>query len=309
MQHVRSLDAVHLEGSWVTIGSFDGVHLGHQAIIRRLVDGAHAQGLLAVIITFFPHPSKGLRGNGSPFYLTTPEERAEIRAGLQVDLAVTLPFNKELASLTADEFIRLLSEHLNLKRLLVGHDFALGRGREGNFEVLGKLGQKYHYLLEGQSPLLVAGELVSSSRIRELISQGNVARAAEYLGRRSAVEGKVVPGDGRGRTIGIPTANLEIWGELLLPARGVYATLAHIGSIEIPSVTNIGIRPTFENQSPQPRVETHLLNFNRDLYGTILQLEFIDFLRPEQRFPSVQALVGQIQTDIKHAREVIPNVS
>ncbi|HEX7394698.1 MAG TPA: bifunctional riboflavin kinase/FAD synthetase [Anaerolineaceae bacterium] len=309
MQHVRSLDAVHLEGSWVTIGSFDGVHLGHQAIIRRLVDGAHAQGLLAVIITFFPHPSKVLRGNGSPFYLTTPEERAEILAGLQVDLAVTLPFNKELASLTADEFIRLLSEHLNLKRLLVGHDFALGRGREGNFEVLGKLGQKYHYLLEGQSPLLVAGELVSSSRIRELISQGNVARAAEYLGRRFAVEGKVVPGDGRGRTIGIPTANLEIWGELLLPARGVYATLAHIGSIEIPSVTNIGIRPTFENQSPQLRVETHLLNFNRDLYGTILQLEFIDFLRPEQRFPSVQALVGQIQTDIKHAREVIPNVS
>jgi len=309
MQHVRSLDAVHLEGSWVTIGSFDGVHLGHQAIIRRLVDGAHAQGLLAVIITFFPHPSKVLRGNGSPFYLTTPEERAEILAGLQVDLAVTLPFNKELASLTADEFIRLLSEHLNLKRLLVGHDFALGRGREGNFEVLGKLGQKYHYLLEGQSPLLVAGELVSSSRIRELISQGNVARAAEYLGRRFAVKGKVVPGDGRGRTIGIPTANLEIWGELLLPARGVYATLAHIGSIEIPSVTNIGIRPTFENQSPQPRVETHLLNFNRDLYGTILQLEFIDFLRPEQRFPSVQALVGQIQTDIKHAREVIPNVS
>jgi len=309
MQHVRSLDAVHLEGSWVTIGSFDGVHLGHQAIIRRLVDGAHAQGLLAVIITFFPHPSKVLRGNGSPFYLTTPEERAEILAGLQVDLAVTLPFNKELASLTADEFIRLLSEHLNLKRLLVGHDFALGRGREGNFEVLGKLGQKYHYLLEGQSPLLVAGELVSSSRIRELISQGNVARAAEYLGRRFAVEGKVVPGDGRGRTIGIPTANLEIWGELLLPARGVYATLAHTGSIEIPSVTNIGIRPTFENQSPQLRVETHLLNFNRDLYGTILQLEFIDFLRPEQRFPSVQALVGQIQTDIKHAREVIPNVS
>lgn len=309
MQHVRSLDAVHLEGSWVTIGSFDGVHLGHQAIIRRLVDGAHAQGLLAVIITFFPHPSKVLRGNGSPFYLTTPEERAEILAGLEVDLAVTLPFNKELASLTADEFIRLLSEHLNLKRLLVGHDFALGRGREGNFEVLGKLGQKYHYLLEGQSPLLVAGELVSSSRIRELISQGNVARAAEYLGRRFAVEGKVVPGDGRGRTIGIPTANLEIWGELLLPARGVYATLAHIGSIEIPSVTNIGIRPTFENQSPQLRVETHLLNFNRDLYGTILQLEFIDFLRPEQRFPSVQALVGQIQTDIKHAREVIPNVS
>ena len=309
MQHVRSLDAVHLEGSWVTIGSFDGVHLGHQAIIRRLVDGAHAQGLLAVVITFFPHPSKVLKGNGSPFYLTTPEQRADILSSLQVDLAVTLSFNKELAALTADEFIGLLSENLNLKRLLVGHDFALGRGREGNFEVLGVLGKKYHYLLEGLSPLLVAGELVSSSRIRELISQGNVARAAEYLGRRYAVEGKVVPGDGRGRTIGIPTANLEIWEEQLIPARGVYASIADTGSIEVPSVTNIGVRPTFENQSSQPRVETHLLNFNRDLYGTNLHLEFVDFLRPERRFPSVQALVDQIQTDIQHAREVIPNVS
>lgn len=309
MQHVRSLDTVLLEGSWVTIGSFDGVHLGHQAIIRRLVEGAHSQGLPAVVITFFPHPSKVLKGNGRPFYLTTPEQRADILGGLQVDLAVTLPFNKELAALTADEFIGLLSKHLNLKRLLVGHDFALGHGREGNFEVLGVLGQKYHYVLEGLSPLLVAGELVSSSRIRELISQGNVVRASEYLGRRYALEGKVVPGDGRGRTIGIPTANLEIWEEQLLPARGVYATIARTDSTEVSSVTNIGFRPTFDNQSPQPKVETHLLNFNRDLYGTNLHVEFVEFLRAEQRFPSVQALVNQIQTDIKHAREVIPNVS
>lgn len=293
----------------MTIGSFDGVHLGHQAIIRQLVSGAHQGGLPAVAITFFPHPSKVLRGNGSPFYLTTPEERAELLAGLGADLAITLLFDKELASFSADQFMGLLAEHLGLKRLLVGHDFALGRGREGNYEVLERLGLKYQYQLEGLSPLMVGGELVSSSRIRELVSQGNVAQAAQYLGRRYAVEGKVVPGDGRGRTIGIPTANLDVWHERLLPGNGVYATLAWVNGTAHPSVTNIGVRPTFENQAPQPQVETHLLDFHQDLYGTTLRLEFVQYLRPEQRFPSVPALIEQIHADIHQAREVLPDVS
>lgn len=309
MQHLRGLDTVQLEGSWVTIGAFDGVHLGHQSIIKRLTEGAHNQGLPAVVITFFPHPSKVLRGNGTPFYLTSPEERAAILAGLQVDLTITLTFDKELASHSADEFISLLAQHLGLKRLLVGHDFALGRGREGNFEVLGRLGEKYGYILEGLEPFTVQGEVVSSSRIRELISAGSVALAAQYLGRRYSVEGKVVPGDGRGRTIGIPTANLDVWHERLIPGRGVYATLAEVGGNFYPSVTNVGLRPTFENQAPSLRVETHLLDLSQDLYGSDVRLEFVDYLRTEQRFPSVQALVDQIHTDIDKAREVLPDVS
>jgi len=306
MQHFRSLENVQLAGSWVTIGSFDGVHLGHRAIIRRLVEGAHAAGLPAVVITFFPHPSKVLRGNGRPFYLSTPEERALLLADLKVDVGITLTFDRQLADLTADEFMGQLSNHLQLRQLLVGHDFALGRGREGNFEVLGTLGQIYNYAIEGLAPFLVDGELVSSSRIRELIGQGKVAQAAHYLGRNYTVEGKVVPGDGRGRTIGIPTANIETWEERLLPGRGVYATRAYFNQQAYQSVTNIGLRPTFESQSPLLRTETHLLDFHQDLYGSELKLEFVEFLRPEQKFSSIQALVDQIHSDIQTAREVLP---
>src|SRR5512146_2596592 len=160
MQHLRSLEDVHLDGAWVTIGAFDGVHLGHQSIIRRLVEGAHRAGLPAVVVTFFPHPSKVLHGNGSPFYLTTPDEKAALLANMNVDLVVTLKFDRELASHSADEFMRSLAESMKLSRLLVGHDFALGRGREGNFEVLGKLGEKYHYTLEELAPVNFESELI-----------------------------------------------------------------------------------------------------------------------------------------------------
>jgi len=174
---------------------------------------------------------------------------------------------------------------------------------------LEKLGLKFNYQIEGLSPLTVGGELVSSSRIRELLGQGNVAQAAAYLGRWYAVQGRVVPGDGRGRTIGIPTANLDVWHERLLPSNGVYATFARLSSANYPSVTNIGVRPTFENTPPAPRVETHVLDFQQDLYGTDLRLEFVQFLRNEQRFPSIQTLIEQIQADIQHAREVLSNGS
>jgi riboflavin kinase/FMN adenylyltransferase len=309
MQQQTSLDPLHLEGSWVTIGSFDGVHLGHQSIIKRLVEGAQRDHLPSVVITFFPHPSKVLRGNGSPFYLTTPEERAAILASLRVDLVITLTFNKELAAHSADEFVGMLSHHLGMKRLLIGHDFALGRGREGNFEVLGKLGEKYSYALEELTPFTIGVDVVSSSRIRDLINGGKMDQAAHCLGHRYEIEGKVVPGDGRGRTIGIPTANLEIWNERLLPGRGVYATLAHFSGSTYLSVTNIGLRPTFETQAPMPRLETHLLNFDHDLYGANLKLEFVEFLRAEQRFPSAQALVEQIHIDIDQAKGVLSHVS
>lgn len=305
MQHLRSLDNVRLTGAWVTIGSFDGVHLGHQAIIRRLVEGAHAAGLPAVVVTFFPHPAKVLRGNGSPFYLSTPEEQAELLAGLGVDVTITLTFNPELAALTARQFIQQLADALHLRRLLVGHDFALGHGREGTFEVLEALGLQFGYEIEAITPFLLDGELVSSSRIRELLSQTNVALAARLLGREYAVEGKVVPGDGRGRTIGIPTANLELWKERLLPGRGVYATRATFEGQEYPSVTNIGLRPTFENEAVLLRLETHLLDFQQDLYGKTIRLAFTEFLRTEQKFSSIQALIDQIQSDIQTARKVL----
>ncbi len=309
MQHFRSLEAVQLDGSWVTIGAFDGVHLGHQSILRRLVEGAHQAGLPAVVITFFPHPSKVLHGNGSPFYLSTPEEKAVILGSLGVDLVLTLTFDRQLASHSADEFMHQLAEALHLRHLLVGHDFALGRGREGNFPVLKQLGEKYGYTIEELAPVNLDAELISSSRIRELLLQNDVTRAAQYLGRLYSVAGPVVHGDGRGRSLGVPTANLDVWKERLLPGNGIYATLAYAGGLRYNSVSNIGVRPTFENQDPQPRVEAYIMDFDQDLYGQDLRLEFAAFLRPELRFPSVQALIDQMQLDILKAQEVLSHVS
>jgi riboflavin kinase/FMN adenylyltransferase len=309
MQHLRSLEAVQLDGSWVTIGAFDGVHLGHQSIIRRLVEGAHRAGQPAVVITFFPHPSKVLHGNGSPFYLTTPEDKAALLAQLGIDLVVTLKFDRQLASHSADDFMHQLSQTVHLRHLLVGHDFALGRGREGNFTVLKQLGEKYGYEIEELPPVSQGKELISSSRIRELLLQNDVERAAQYLGRRYSVEGAVVHGDGRGRALGVPTANLDIWKEQLIPGNGIYATLAFTGAQKYLSVSNVGLRPTFESQDTQPRVEAYIMDFDHDLYGQDLRLEFVAFLRPELRFPTVQALVDQMKQDILQAQEVLSHVT
>lgn len=308
MQHHLSLDDISLDGAWVTIGSFDGVHRGHQAIIRHLVQGAHAEGKPAVVVTFFPHPVVMLRGLQGAFYLTTIEERAQLMAGLGVDHVITLTFNAELASLSAEDFMNELSDHLHLSRLVVGYDFALGRGRAGDIHTLRHIGESLDYEVDLISAATIKDQLISSTRIRELISSGQVGEAAAQLGRWYRVSGKIVHGDGRGGQIGIPTANVAVWPEQIIPARGVYATLAWNNQDAIPSVTNIGLRPTFENAANLSRVEAHLLDFDEDLYGSELRLDFVKFLRPEQRFSSASSLVDQIQQDILNAREVLPYV-
>jgi riboflavin kinase / FMN adenylyltransferase len=308
MQHHRSLDDLSLHGAWVTIGSFDGVHRGHQAILNHLVQGAHAEGKPAVVVTFFPHPAVLLRGLQGPFYLTTVNERARLMADLGVDHVVTLNFNLELAALSAEDFMNELADHLHLSRLVVGYDFALGRGRAGDIHTLRHIGEALDYEVDMIAASTIKDQLISSTRIRELVSQGQVGEAAAQLGRWYQLSGKIIHGDGRGAQIGIPTANLTIWPEQILPARGVYATLAWNHHHAVPSVTNIGLRPTFENNATFGRVEAHLLDFNEDLYGTDLRLDFVKYLRPEQRFPSARALLDQIQLDIQNAREVLPYV-
>lgn len=309
MQHLTALDDLYLDHAWATIGSFDGVHRGHQAVIRRLVDGAHETGVPAVVVTFFPHPSVVLRGSNGPFFLTTPEERAALLDALGVDVVVTLRFDRQMAALTAEEFMRWLSAHLGLQRLFVGYDFALGRGREGNTDRLRELGGQLGYTLELTEPYEIGGEPVSSSRIRALLSRGSVSEVTGLLGRPYALSGDIVRGDGRGHGLGIPTANLSVWQERIVPAVGVYATWAIIDGERHAAVTNIGVRPTFENEPVFARIETHLLDFDRDLYGQKLQLEFIEYLRREQRFPSIQALLDQIHQDIARTREVLEHAA
>lgn len=311
MLHYHSLDEVNLQplnfkaAAWLTIGSFDGVHLGHQTIVRQLVYGAHAENAPAVVLTFHPHPVKVLRNREGPYYLTTPDERAALLGEMGVDVVITHPFNREVAGLTALEFISRLHNHLGMKHLCIGHDFALGRGREGNFAVLQRLGSELGYSVESLLPVEVDEQVVSSSRIRNALAEGDVALAGRLLGRPYQVRGAVIHGDGRGRAIGIPTANLEIWSERMVPKPGVYACFVQLEGHAWQAVTNIGYRPTFDGQTVQIHVETHLLDFKQDIYGREIALSFVERLRDEQKFSGIQALVEQIQRDIARAREIL----
>ena len=305
MNHLHSLEELRLAGTFLTIGAFDGVHRGHQALLKGLVETAHQENASAAAVTFDPHPAVVLRGLAPAYSLTSPEERARLFALIGLDAVYTLPFTRELAALSAADFVSQLHEHLGLRELWVGYDFALGRGRQGDIPFLRGLGAEMGFSLKVIEPVGLEGQTVSSSQVRAFLSEGQVDRAAQLLGRRYAFEGPVVHGDGRGRTIGIPTANVQPWEGQLLPRNGVYATWAWVGGLRRPAVTNVGMRPTFENTPPLPRVEALLLDFDQDLYGQTVRLEFIQFLRPEKRFENVQALLDQIREDRQRAEEVL----
>ena len=302
MQHYQSLEDISLSETWLTIGSYDGIHRGHQAILARMVSGAHAAGSAAVVLTFFPHPGAVLRGMTGPFYLTSTEEKVRLMEDMGIDAVITLPFTRELASVSAADFMAKLKRQLDLQQLWIGYNFTLGHNREGDIPTLQRLGDLLGYSVEVIQPVTIDGEIVSSSLIRGLLGKGEVGRASTLLGRNYTVPGEVVPGDGRGRQIGIPTANLAVWPERMLPASGVYAGWAWVNGTRWPSVTNIGTRPTFEAQAVPVRLETHLLDFHQDLYGRAISVEFVDRLRDEQRFQSVDALIDQIHADIQKAR-------
>jgi len=304
MFHYWSLDHLELDGVWLTIGSFDGVHLGHRAILQQLIDEAHAARSQAVVLSFHPHPAAVLGKRDGPFYLSSPEKKAEWMAGLGLDGMISHPFNRQVAAQSAREFIQYLQQHLGFRELWVGDDFALGRQREGDLPVLKRLGDEFGYQVRVVEPVKLDGEVISSSRVRKALAEGDVRTAANLLGRPYQVEGEVVHGDGRGKHLGFPTANLESWSKQILPKPGVYAGKARVAGIEIPAVTNIGFRPTFEAQSHQARVETHLLDFDQDLYQRQIALSFEFHLRDEQRFDGIQALIDQVQQDIRQTRSI-----
>lgn len=303
MPHFTSLEGVHLQDAWLTIGVFDGVHRGHQQLIRQLTAGAQQSGAPAVLLSFAPHPAV-IFGAKDLKCLTTPEERAEIILSLGVDTVITQAFNQTVASQTAEEYMALMRHHLGLKKLLIGHDFALGKGRAGNYEKLSQIGQELGFDVARVEALRFDDGIISSSVIRQRLADGDVAGVAAKLGRSYALSGPVNPGDGRGRAIGIPTANVDPAADKALPANGVYACYAWVDAQKHPAVTNIGVRPTFSGEHKQ-RIEAHLLDAYGDYYGKIMRLEFIERLRYEQKFPSAEALVAQIKTDIEKAREIL----
>ncbi len=306
-RHIRALEDVQLtEPSIVTIGVFDGVHLGHQRLIHRLVKEARESGRTSVVLTFFPHPDVVIKGVSGRYYLTSPEKRAERILDFGVDLVITHEFNESVRQLRAATFVEQLRRHLNMAALWVGPDFALGYKREGNVDFLRAQGEQSGFAVEtvdlkmGDNP----GMVISSSRIRDALLEGDVTGAAAMLGRPYALAGEVVLGDRRGCQIGFPTANIDVWAEQLLPANGVYACWAVTADgVRHPAVTNIGVRPTFDGD--RLLVEAHLLDFDADIYGQNLKLTFQQRLRDEMRFDGVDALVAQISRDVATRRAIL----
>jgi len=303
MNFTPSIDPNHYRNTWITIGSFDGVHLGHQALIKELVRQAHQNGEPAIVITFRPHPATFFHRAPQAYTLTSPEERQRLILSLGVDEVFTLTFDQALADLSALEFMHALKKDLDLKVLLVGPNFTLGKGREGNVQKLVEIGQQIGFRLDVIEPLTSAEGMISSSQIRTDLNEHRIQAANQKLGRPYSLAGMVVHGEHRGTGLGVPTANLEYLPERLIPANGVYVTCALVNDKIYASVTNIGVRPTFENPLPVPRVEPHILDMQDQLYHQMLTLEFLEFLRPEIKFDNPQELVAQIQKDIAATRE------
>jgi riboflavin kinase/FMN adenylyltransferase len=309
VQHYKSLDGVNISNTWLTIGSFDGIHIGHQQLIRELNNSAHESGGRSVVLTFHPHPAVILRGKTGAFYITPPQEKAELLDQLDVDIVITYPFTYELSQSTAREYISLLIEHLGFQQLWVGYDFALGKGREGNVPYLKDLGEEFGYSVHLVEPVKSNDQIVSSSLIRKLIVDGAVIEANKMLGRHYRVVGEVVHGDGRGKKIGIPTANLETGGEKLIPGAGVYACKAQVQDKFWPAAVNVGTRPTFESTDQRSHVEAYILDFSDELYGQVIALDFVERLRGEVRYQRVDDLLRQIHIDINQTREIIASVN
>jgi riboflavin kinase/FMN adenylyltransferase len=306
MQHVYRLSDAHPSGpTIVAIGMFDGVHRGHQHLLHKLVETAHAQGCVPTVLTFFPHPDVVLGRASGRYYLTTPEQRATLLGELGVECVVTHPFNDEVRQVRAADFVDQLIAALQLRALWVGADFALGYKREGNVEFLRAQGALKGFQLEVVELMTSDsnGQTISSASIRTALETGDLDTVTRRLGRPYRLEGEVVHGHQRGRTIGFPTANIDVWDQQVLPVKGVYAGWVYIGDEKFMAVANVGNRPTFGGKVIT--VEAYILDFDRDLYGQIIAFDLVARLRPELKYNSVEDLVAQIKRDVVEGRALL----
>jgi riboflavin kinase/FMN adenylyltransferase len=304
MQQYHSLEQVSLNNSWLTVGVFDGVHRGHQQILKRLTAGAHEHGVPAVVLTFDPHPAKFF-GRSAIKLLTLPDERMDLLDSFGVDAVVVHPFDRQVADTSAFDFMRALKTRLGVEHLVLGYDSTLGKNREGNAARLTEIGLELGYTVEVVSALSDESGVISSTEIRKLIETGNVAEAARLMGHPYSLHGPVIHGDGRGRTINVPTANIAYSHEKMIPANGIYACWAYLQGKKYQAAINIGVNPTFTPDKQIPNVEAHILDFQGEIYGEDVKLEFVRRLRNELRFDSVETLLEQIWKDIEQAREIL----
>ena len=305
-----ALQTMPYQDSFITIGNFDGVHLGHQAIITQMIQKAEDHKHPVLVVTFFPNPyvffnHRAASGEGQEagYYLSSPGEKEQHLLGLGADRVITFRFNQDFANLSAEAFVSELKKKLGLGVFFVGEDFAMGKNRQGTIPVLKALGHKYSFSVETLSHITLSDTEISSTTIRRLLDEGSVARAAEQLGRPYQIAGVVTHGSDRGGKIGLPTANLSFWPQKKIPAVGVYATRVYLDDQVYQGITNIGYRPTFENQD-QVNIETHILDFDGNIYGEKMSLAFIEKLRDEQKFSGVDAFLAQIERDKAQARRI-----
>lgn len=291
------------KGMLLTIGVFDGVHLGHKQLLAELVKQAKRKNLISGVITFKQHPLILFEPHSSLPFLTNLPQKIKLLKDEGVDVVITLSFNLELAQTGAYQFISLLQKCLRMRGLVIGADFTLGRNQEGNADVLSTLSKSMNFSLTVVPQIKLNGQVISSTSIRKALANGDIRKANDMLGRYFTLEGYVITGTGRGAELGFPTANLDIEPERALPAEGIYATWAHIDNKRYQSVTNIGRRPTFgENE---PTVEVYIINFQGDLYRHRLKIDIIKRLRSEQRFDTAEGLKKQIEEDVKQAVAIL----
>jgi riboflavin kinase/FMN adenylyltransferase len=307
MRILHSIDELSsLSGPIVlAAGTFDGVHLGHQALIRCAMEEASASGGTAVVMTFDRHPASLLRPEKAPKLLTRNDVKISLLSGMDVPALLLLEFTSDLAGVPAQDFIAsLVAACSPLHAFCVGRQWTFGKGGEGNVALLKQLGAERKFEVIQIDPVLAADSPISSTRIREAIASGDFAESSACLGRPFLLTGKVVSGDGLGATIGFPTANLDLDG-MQLPPNGVYAVRVHREGRVYPGVANIGVRPTVDPASSKRTVEVHLFDFSEDLVGKELSLEFVKFLRREEKFSGLDALKGQIAKDCERARAIL----
>ena len=291
-----NLQPLPYQRSCVTVGNFDGVHKGHHAILKQMVQQASSQELPVVVVTFFPNPAVFFNPIDRGFYLSSPDEKETLLRAMGVDKVLTLKFDQDFADLSPQAFLSALKNNLGLHVLVVGRDFTLGKSQQGTIPVIESIGKALSFAVKAYPPIKLDGDEVSSTAIRQTLDVGCVERAAALLGRLYAVHGKVIHGSDRGSSIGLPTANLSHWPFKKLPAVGVYATYVSLDGETYPGITNIGYRPTFEKQTA-PNIETHILSFDGNIYGKELTVAFYRKIREEQKFPGVDAFLAQIEKD------------
>jgi len=306
-EFIRTLSEAHLtRPSVLTIGSFDGVHRGHAALIDTVVRHAQARNAASVVVTLNPHPRLVLNPASTLELLSTLDERLGLLAQHGMDYVVVFPFSTEQAKLRAREFVGLLIKHLNMVELVCGPNFAVGYKREGTIPVLQELGAELGFQVTVVEPEATDAGMISSTRVRELVARGDVAQAAQLLGHYPLLRGSVVHGDHRGRELGYPTANLDVAERKLIPANGIYAVRVRLGDEWYDGAASIGVRPTFGGG--RRLVEIYLLDFSRWIYGEELDVYFVERLRDELKFDSVHALLEQMAQDVVKTREILSRI-